>query len=43
MLDDYLKTNPGLKDLPRPGIVPQPPYPESDAIIIRPYGNPKSN
>jgi len=23
MLDDYLKTNPGVKDLPRPGIEPQ--------------------
>jgi len=27
MLDDYLKTNPGVKDLPQPGIVPQPPSP----------------
>jgi len=28
MLDDYLKTNPGVKDLPRPGIEPQPPNPQ---------------
>jgi len=27
MLDDYLKTNPGVKDLPQPGIEPQPPSP----------------
>jgi len=32
MLDDYLKTNPEVKDLPRPGIEPQPPSPQSDAI-----------
>jgi len=36
MLDDYLKTNPGVKDLHRPGIEPQPPSPQSDAITIRP-------
>jgi len=36
MLDDYLKTNPGVKDLPRPGSEPQPPSPQSDAITIRP-------
>jgi len=36
MLDDYLKTNPGAIDLPRPGIEPQPPNPQSDAITIRP-------
>jgi len=23
MLDDYFKTNPGVKDLPQPGIEPQ--------------------
>jgi len=27
MLDDYLKTNPGVKDLPRPGIKPLLPNP----------------
>jgi len=37
MLDDYLKTNPGVKDLPRLGIEPQPPSPQSDAITIRPW------
>jgi len=36
MLDDYLKTNSGVKDLPRPGIEPQPRRPQSDAITIRP-------
>jgi len=36
MLDDDLKTNPGVKDLPRPGIEPQPPSPQSDTITIRP-------
>jgi len=36
MLDDYLKTNLGVRDLPRSGIEPQPPSPQSDAIIIRP-------
>jgi len=36
MLDDYLKTNPGVKDLPRPVIEPQSPNPQSDAITIRP-------
>jgi len=36
MLDDHLKTNPGVKDLPRPGIETQPPSPQSDAITIRP-------
>jgi len=25
ILDDYLKRNPGVKDLPRPAIEPQPP------------------
>jgi len=30
MLDDYLKTNPGVKDLPWPGIEPQTPSPQSD-------------
>jgi len=34
MLDDHLKTNPEVKDLPRPGIEPQPPGPQSDAIDI---------
>jgi len=41
MLDDYLKTNPGVKDLPLPGIEPQLPSPQSDAITIwlwRPQG-----
>jgi len=37
MLDDYLKTNPGVKDLPQPGIEPQSLSPQSDAIIIRPW------
>jgi len=37
ILDDYLKTNPGVKDLLRPGIEPQPPSPQSDAITIRPW------
>jgi len=32
MLDDYLKTNPGVEGLPRPGIEHQPPSPQSDAI-----------
>jgi len=36
MSDDYLKTNPGYKDFPRPGIEPQPLSPQSDAITIRP-------
>jgi len=36
MLDDYLKTNPGVKDFARPGIELQPPNPQSDAITIRP-------
>jgi len=36
MLDDYLKENPGVKDLPRLGIEPQPPSPQSDAITIKP-------
>jgi len=31
MLDDYLKTNPGVKDLPRPGIEPQSPSPQPKA------------
>jgi len=31
MLYDYFKTNPGVKDLPGPGIEPQPPSPQSDA------------
>jgi len=35
MLDDYLKTNPGVKDLPQLGIEPQ--QPQSDAITIRPW------
>jgi len=30
MLHDYLKTNPGVKDLPRLGIEPQPPSSQSD-------------
>jgi len=29
ILDDYLKTNPGVKDLPQLGIEPQPPNPQS--------------
>jgi len=37
MLDDFLKTNPGVKDLPRPGTEQQPPSPQSDAITIRPW------
>jgi len=37
MLDDYLKTNPGVKELPREGIEPQPPNPQSDAAAIRPW------
>jgi len=37
ILDDYLKTIPGVKDLPQPGIEPQPPSPQSDAITIRPW------
>jgi len=37
ILDDYLKTNPGVKDLPRPGIKPQPHSPQSDGITIRPW------
>jgi len=41
MLDDYLKTNPGAKDLSRPGIELQPPHPQSDAITIRPWRPPK--
>jgi len=36
ILDDYLKANPGVKDLPQPGIEPQPPTPLSDAITLRP-------
>jgi len=36
MLNDYLKTNPWDKDMPRQGIEPQPPNPQSDAITIRP-------
>jgi len=39
MLDDYLKPNPGVKDLPQLGIDPQPPSPQSDAINIRPCGD----
>jgi len=34
MLEDYLKTNPGVKDLTRLGIEPQPPSPQSDAKTI---------
>jgi len=37
ILDDYLKTNPGVKDLPWPGIEPQPPSPQSDALTIKPW------
>jgi len=37
MLDDYIKTNPVVKDFPRPGIEPQLPSPQSDAITIRPW------
>jgi len=37
MLDDYLKADPGVKDLPQPGIETQPPSPQSDAITIRPW------
>jgi len=37
MLDDYFKTNPGFKYLPRLEIEPQPPGPLSDAITIRPW------
>jgi len=37
MLDDYFKTNLGVKDLPRPLIEPQPPSPQSDAITIMPW------
>jgi len=40
MLVDYLKTNPGIRDLPRLGIEPQPPSPQSDAITIRPWRPP---
>jgi len=36
MLDYNFKTNPGVKDLPRPGIEPQSPSPQSDTITIRP-------
>jgi len=36
MLYDYLKTNFGVKDLPWPGIEPQPLSPQSDATTIRP-------
>jgi len=32
MLDDYWKTNPGVKDLQRLGIEPQPPSPQPDGI-----------
>jgi len=32
MLDDHLKTNPGVKDLPQSGIEPLPPSPQSDVI-----------
>jgi len=37
MLDDYLKTNPGVKDLPQQGIELQPHSPQSDTINIRPW------
>jgi len=43
MLDDYFKTNPGVKDLPRLGIQPQPSSPQSDAITIRPWRPQVSN
>jgi len=36
MLDDFLKTNPGVKDFHGPRIDPQPPCPQSDAITISP-------
>jgi len=36
MLDNYFKTNPGVKDLSRPEIEPQSPSPLSDAKTIRP-------
>jgi len=35
MLEDYLKTNPGVKDLPRQGIEPQPHSPQLDAVRPR--------
>jgi len=36
MLDNYLKTNPGVKDLPQLRIELQSLCPQSDAITIRP-------
>jgi len=39
MLDDYLKTNPEVKDLPRPGIEPQPPSLEP-VVIAMSYNKP---
>jgi len=35
--NDFLKTNPGVKDLPQPGMEPLPPSPQSDAITSRPW------
>jgi len=34
MLDDYFKTNPGVKDLPWPGIEPQSPSPLPVVIAL---------
>jgi len=36
MLDDYFKTNQGVKDLPRPGIEPQSRSPQLEALTNRP-------
>jgi len=34
MSDDYFKTNPGVKDMPKPGIEPQSPSPQPVVIAM---------
>jgi len=34
MLEDYFKTNPGVKDLPRSGIEPQSPSPQTNVMTM---------
>jgi len=40
MLDDYFKTNPGVNNLPWPGIEPQSPSPQP-VVVAMSYNNPK--
>jgi len=42
MSDDYFKTDPGINNLPWPGIEPQSPRPQT-VVIAMSYNNPCAN